>query len=226
MGYSIGVDVGGTFTDFLLVDGGREIQTFKILSTPDDPSRAVLDGFASLATAEDMPLETFLGAVERIVHGTTVTTNAVLTGNTVATGLVTTRGFRDALEMRRGIREVLYDNKYRPPTPLVPRPLRLPVSERCDAAGNELEAIDLGDVDAAADILEAAGVEAVAVSFMHSHADDAHERRAAERLRERLPGVYLSVSSEILPQVSARCSGAIWNAWPSASTKQVSVACC
>ena len=201
MGYAIGVDVGGTFTDFILADGAREIRTHKILSTPDDPSRAVLDGFAALAALEDRSLDGFMGAVERIIHGTTVTTNAVLTGNTASTGLVTTRGFRDALEMRRGIREVLYDNKYLPPKPLVPRPLRRPVRERTDAEGRELAPIDLADVDAAADIFAAAGVEAVAVSFLHAYADDAHERRAARRLRERLPDVYVSVSSEILPQV-------------------------
>ena len=201
MGYAIGVDVGGTFTDFILADGAREIRTYKILSTPDDPSRAVLDGFAALAALEDRSLDGFMGAVERIIHGTTVTTNAVLTGTTAFTGLVTTRGFRDALEMRRGIREVLYDNKYLPPKPLVPRPLRRPVRERTDAEGRELAPIDLADVDAAADIFAAAGVEAVAVSFLHAYADDAHERRAARRLRERLPDVYVSVSSEILPQV-------------------------
>jgi len=201
MSQSIGIDVGGTFTDFLLVDGAREIRNFKILSTPDDPSRAVLDGLTALAAAENTPFDSFMGAIDRIVHGTTVTTNAVLTGNTVTTGLLTTRGFRDAIEMRRGVREVLYDNKYRPPKPLVPRPLRRPVSERIDAQGNELETLDLADVDAAAETFASAGVEAVAVSFMHSYADSTHERRAAQRLRMRLPNVYLSVSSEILPQV-------------------------
>jgi N-methylhydantoinase A len=201
MGYSIGIDVGGTFTDFLLVEGDQEVRTLKVLSTPDDPSIAVIDGLASLAEAEQRPLDAFLGTVERIVHGTTVTTNAVLTGNTVATGLITTRGFRDAIEMRRGIREVLYDNKYRPPKPLVPRPLRLPVSERIDAQGNVLAPIDLADVETAAETLAAKGIEAIAVSFLHSHMNDDHERRAARFLRQRLPGVYLSVSSELLPQV-------------------------
>ncbi len=129
----IGVDVGGTFTDFLLLDADNNSTTCKVLSTPDDPSRAVFQGLAELAELAKDELGTFLSQVEMIVHGTTVTTNAVLTGNIATTGLVTTRGFRDALQMRRGVREVQYDNKYTAPVPLVPRWLRRPVSERIDA---------------------------------------------------------------------------------------------
>lgn len=201
MTFKIGIDVGGTFTDFLLMEESGEAHIFKILSTPDDPSRAVLAGLEEMASARGMDLTGFLGKVERIVHGTTVTTNAVLTGKTVKTALLTTEGFRDALEMRRGIREKLYDNKYRSPTPLVPRFLRLPVRERTDAEGNVLVPVDLMTVDEAITALNAEEVEAIAVCFLNAHADATNEEAAAARVSERVPDAYLSVSSRVLPQV-------------------------
>jgi N-methylhydantoinase A len=199
--YTIGIDVGGTFTDFLLMDGSGGSRIFKTLSTPDDPSEAVFRGVAEIAAAETMATGAFLAAVDRIVLGTTVTTNAVLTRRWVKTGLLTTHGFRDALAMRRGIREKLYDNKFMAPEPIVPRTLRLPARERIDQAGTEVAPLDLADVDAAAETFRAAGVEAVAVCFLHAYANPAHERVAAARLRERLPDVYVSASSEIVPQL-------------------------
>lgn len=201
MAYRIGIDVGGTFTDFLLVGekGARRIH--KLLSTPDDPSEAVMAGFADLAAAEGLAPDAFLSDVTTIVHGTTVTTNAVLTGRIATTGLLATRGFRDALEMRRGIREELYNNKYHPPPPPVPRWRRLPVRGRIDHEGAEVAPLDPDDVAGAAAALTEAGCEAVAICFMHAYANGAHEAAAAEQLRELMPGAYLSVSSEILPQV-------------------------
>ena len=201
MEYTIGIDVGGTFTDFLLTDRDGHGRIFKILSTPDDPSDAVFAGLAEIADAQGLDLDSFLSQVGRIVHGTTVTTNAILTGRTVPTGLLTTAGFRDALQMRRGIREKLYDNKYLAPTPIVPRWLRRPVQERIDQAGTAISPLVLEDVDAAAEQLREAGVEAVAICFMHSYANAAHERAAAERLRAALPDIFVSSSSEVLPQV-------------------------
>jgi N-methylhydantoinase A len=197
----IGIDVGGTFTDFLLLDGAGNSTVCKVLSTPDDPSRAVFAGLNELAAGREVDFASFLNDVEIIVHGTTVTTNAVLTGNIAATGLITTKGFRDALQMRRGEREVQYDNKYLAPEPLVPRWLRRPVSERVNAEGVVLQEIDVEELDDAIRHLEKAGVEAVAVCFMHSYRTDINERIAAARVKQRLPGRYLSVSSEILPQV-------------------------
>ena len=199
--YRIGIDVGGTFTDFFLACEDGQTRALKVPSTPDDPTIAVMQGLGEMAAAAGHASSAFLQLIDRIVHGTTVTTNAVLTGRMASVGLLTTRGFRDALQMRRGIREEPYDNKYTAPDPIVPRWLRLPVGGRIDWAGNEIEPLALEDVDKGADVLRAAGVEAVAICFMHAHANGAHERRAAERLRELLPKVYLSVSSEILPQV-------------------------
>lgn len=201
MTYTIGIDVGGTFTDFLVTDQDGHGRIFKILSTPDDPSDAVFAGLAEIADAQDLALDSFLSQVGRIVHGTTVTTNAILTGRTVPTGLLTTYGFRDALQMRRGIREKLYDNKYLAPVPIVPRWLRRPVRERIDQAGGAISPLILDDVDDAAERFRENGVEAVAICFMHSYANGAHERAAAARLRELLPDIFVSSSSEVLPQV-------------------------
>ena len=199
--FAIGVDVGGTFTDFVLLEPSGDTAIFKVLSTPDDPSAAVFDGFAEMAAAHRMDVPTFLSRTSRIVLGTTVTTNAVLTSRWCKTALLTTRGFRDALQMRRGVRERYYDNKYSAPLPIVPRDLRIPITGRIDQSGAELEPLALAEVDAAAAALARAHVEAVALCFMHSYANDAHERAAAARLRERLPETYISVSSEVLPQL-------------------------
>jgi len=201
MKFKIGVDVGGTFTDFLLMDEEGNSKIFKVLSTPEDPSLAVMSGFLEMAKAEELELSVLLQNVEIIVHGTTVTTNAVLTGNVSKTGLLTTKGFRDALQMRRGIREELYNNKYLAPAPLVPRYLRMPVDERVDFAGNTIRDIRLSDVKSGIERFKDHEVEAVAVCFMHSYANSKNELLAEKKVRELMPESYLSVSSEILPQI-------------------------
>jgi N-methylhydantoinase A len=201
MGFKIGIDVGGTFTDFLIMNETGQPDIFKVLSTPEDPSIAVMAGLDQMATKTGADPRTFLGEVDLIVHGTTVTTNAVLTGNVAKTGLLTTEGFRDALQMRRGIREELYNNKYQPPAPIVPRCLRIPVKERMDSAGMEVEKISLADVEAGLDLFREQGVEAVAVCFMHAYANNSNEEFAAEIVRKKSPEMYLSVSSRILPQI-------------------------
>ncbi|HEA68471.1 MAG TPA: hydantoinase/oxoprolinase family protein, partial [Desulfobacterales bacterium] len=130
MRFKIGIDVGGTFTDFLLSleDGASRI--YKVLSTPEEPSIAVIRGLEKMASELDMRIEAFLQQVSVIVHGTTVTTNAVLTRSGSKTALLTTKGLRDTLEMRRGIREEQYNNRYKNVEPLIERYLRLPVEER------------------------------------------------------------------------------------------------
>lgn len=200
-GLRIGIDVGGTFTDLFLVapDGG--VESFKTLSTPDDPSRGVLDGLQRIADARGVTIEALAGEIGTIVHGTTVTTNATLTRRGAKTGLVTTEGVRDALEMRRGVREQQYDNHFRNVVPLVPRYLRRPVRGRLDYRGEELEALELEDVRDAIGRFRAEGVEAVAVCFMNAFANPAHEEAAAALIRQELQGVYLSVSTEVLPTV-------------------------
>jgi N-methylhydantoinase A len=199
--YKIGIDVGGTFTDFLLMEAGGATEIHKVLSTPDDPSIAVLEGLERMAAARGEAPAAFLGAVEIIVHGTTVTTNAVLTGRVAKTGLVTTKGFRDALQMRRGIREETYDNKAKPPEPLVPRWLRRPVGERVTAEGAVHAPLVVADVEDAATRFLEADVEAVAICFMHAYANPEHEEAAAQCLARALPDAYRSISSAVLPQV-------------------------
>jgi N-methylhydantoinase A len=214
VGYRIGVDVGGTFTDFLLHRPGGAPRAAKTPSTPADPSRGFLDGLRELALAEGRSLAAFLADVDVIVHGTTVTTNAVLTGEVARAGLLTTRGFRDALAMRRGIREAQYDNRYHAPPPLVPRRLRLGVAERVDVTGAEVVPLDAADLDGALAALRAAGVEAVAICFLHSWANPAHEIEAERRARQALPGAYVTRSSALLPQIrfTERVSTTVLNA--------------
>lgn len=201
MAYKVGIDVGGTFTDFLLMEEGGTPRVFKVLSTPEDPSVAVLQGLQEMAESQGRALDAFLEDVKIIVHGTTVTTNAVITGDTARTALFTTQGFRDALQMRRGLREELYNNRYLPPSPVVPRYLRIPVEERVDPAGRILQEIASTDVVQGIDRCRAQEVESVAVCFMHAYANAENERQVASWIREHLPEVYLSVSSDVLPQV-------------------------
>jgi len=199
--YRIGIDVGGTFTDFLLAseDGSSEI--FKVLSTPENPSVGLMNGLMEIATAKDTSLQEFIRRVTTIVHGTTVTTNAVLTRKGAKTALLTTKGLRDALEMRRGIREEQYNNHYTNVEPLVPRYLRYPIEERLDYKGDVLAEIKESDVKDAVRLFEKEDVEAVAICFMNSFANGSHETVAAKVIKEKMPVAYLTVSSEFLPSI-------------------------
>ncbi len=156
MNYKIGIDVGGTFTDFLLTRPDGQFRTYKVLSTPRDPSIATMQGISEMAQDEGLTLKDFLEVVDVIVHGTTVTTNAVLTYRGAKTGLLTTAGVRDALEMRRGIREEQYNNRYTNVEPLVPRHLRLPTRGRLDYAGKEIVPLNVDEVRAQTEIFKKA----------------------------------------------------------------------
>jgi N-methylhydantoinase A len=201
MEYKIGIDVGGTFTDFLLTSGDGRSEVYKVLSTPDDPSIGLLNGLSEMADAKGLSLKDFIKQVTTIVHGTTVTTNAVLTRRGAKTGLLTTKGVRDALEMRRGIRERQYDNRYTNVEPLVPRYLRYPVEERLDYKGDTVAALKEADAAEAVRLFKKEGVEGVAVCFMNSFANPDHEARAAKIIREQFPEAYLTVSSTFLPSI-------------------------
>ncbi len=203
MTLKIGIDVGGTFTDFVLTRDGADPLIFKSLSTPADPSIAVVNGLRDMAAAQDPPqtLEQFAASIDTIVHGTTVTTNATLTGTGAKSGLLTTEGVRDALEMRRGIREEQYNNRYTNVAPLVPRYLRVGVPGRLDRVGQETQALDLDEVRRAVALFKREGVQAVSICFMNSFANPAHEQAAAALVRQELPGAYLSVSTDLLPSI-------------------------
>jgi N-methylhydantoinase A len=197
----IGIDVGGTFTDFLLTEDDGTAEIYKVLTTPDDPSVGTMNGIGEMARDRKISLKEFLKGVEAIVHGTTVTTNAVLTSSGAKTALLTTEGVRDALEMRRGIREEQYNNRYCNVEPLVERYLRFPVRERLDYKGDVLTPISEKDVTAGADLFLKEGVEAIAVCFMNSFAHPGHEEVAANIIREKIPQAYLTVSSKFLPSI-------------------------
>ncbi|MFH1130501.1 MAG: hydantoinase/oxoprolinase family protein [Pseudomonadota bacterium] len=213
--YKIGVDVGGTFTDLFLWSSKGDVETFKVLSTPEDPSIGVLNGLETIAQSIGLSLGDFARQIKTIVHGTTVTTNAVLTRGGARCGLITTEGVRDALEMRRGVREEQYNNRYTNVVPLVPRHLRRPVRGRLDYQGKELAPLNLDDVQDAAKYFKAHGVKAVAICMMNSFADPSHEQKAKEIVAAELPQAYLSVSSDVLPVVRFynRISTTVLNAY-------------
>ncbi len=215
MNYKIGIDVGGTFTDFLLTRPDGQFRTYKVLSTPRDPSVATMQGINEMAQDEGLTLKGFLEVVDVIVHGTTVTTNAVLTYRGAKTGLLTTAGVRDALEMRRGIREEQYNNRYTNVDPLVPRNLRLPIPGRLDYAGKEIVPLNVDEVRAQTEIFKQQGVQAVAICFMNSFANPDHERQAGCLVRELMPEAYTCESTRVLPSIRFydRVSTTVLNAY-------------
>lgn len=215
MGYTIGVDVGGTFTDFLLMDEPGNFSVYKTPTTPADPAEGFFHGLTEMAGARGLSTDGFLRQVELIVHGTTVTTNAVLTRTGARTALLTTQGSRDVLEHRRGWREELYDNKMAMPTPLVPRYLRFGLEERTTLLGEIVTPLDSGGVAAAMAQCRAEGVEAIAVCFKHSYANSSNEDAAQALVRAELPDVYLTLSSQLLPQIRLyeRVSTTVFNAY-------------
>jgi N-methylhydantoinase A len=198
MASRIGADIGGTFTDLILVDDdGRTWQVGKVLTTPDRPDDAVLAGLPDVLRAAGVAP----GDVSQVIHGTTLFTNAVIERRGPRTALVTTRGFRDAIEIGREHRYDLYDLHVRRPAPLAPRALRFEVDERVLVDGTVREPLADGEIDHLVERLRAANVEAVAVCLLHSYVNDAHERRIGEALRTQMPGLAVTLSSEIVREL-------------------------
>ena len=191
--YRVGVDIGGTFTDLVLVGPEGATTPIKVPSTPSDYSQAVLAGLARLIEQVGVRPQ----QIEEIVHGTTVATNAILEKRGARTALITTTGFRDVLEIRRVRMPQLYNIQWEKPRPLVPRYLRFEVAERIDFRGEILTPLDESHLSKIADILRREEIESVAICLIGSYVNPVHERRVAEILREQLPGVSLSVSSDI-----------------------------
>ncbi|MCZ6874265.1 MAG: hydantoinase/oxoprolinase family protein [bacterium] len=192
MTYIVGIDVGGTFTDLVLLDETNgTVSTAKVPSTPADQSQGLLHGLATL----EVPLQ----ALQIIVHGTTVATNAVLERRGAVCGLLTTAGFRDILELRRRDRPDTYGLKGQF-EPLIPRHLRLEITERTDYQGNILHAVDQQEVERQARVLLAEGVEAVVVSYLHAYANPTNEQRTREALERVWPNPYIVLGSEVLPE--------------------------
>jgi N-methylhydantoinase A len=208
----VGIDIGGTFTDLVLAGSDGRLHSHKLLSTPDDYGRGIVDGLsAALAAVAASPSQ-----VDRLVHATTVATNAILEHKGARTALIATRGFRDVLEMRRLRIPEMYALNWQKPDPLVSRRLRLEVAERIGPRGEVWEPLDEATVRAAAERLSAAEVEAVAVSLLHSYANPAHEQRVLDILRGVLgDAVFITCSSDILPVIREyeRTSTTVINAY-------------
>jgi N-methylhydantoinase A len=199
--WRIGIDVGGTFTDLAAVDETGRVVIAKCASTPHDQSEGVLEGIGLLAAECGTDLDDLLRRTERIVHGTTVATNALLERKGAKVGLLTTEGHRDIIEMREGLKDDRYNVRMPPPVPLVSRALRLGVRERVAFDGRVTIPLAARSLAAALETLARAGVEAVAVCYLHAYRNGRHETATARAVARRLPKAYVSLSSVVLPQI-------------------------
>jgi N-methylhydantoinase A len=209
--YRVGADIGGTFTDVVLAAADGWYWTKKVLSTPDDYARSVVRGLSLLLAELGLGPE----VVQEIVHGTTVAGNAILENKGAKIGLVTTRGFRDVLELRRLRVPQLYNLAYKPPPPMVQRRHRLEVDERVGADGEVLVPLDEEGVVKALKRLKDDGVEALAVCFIHSYTNPSHEQRVGAMAAEIMPGLHVSLSTDVLPEIREyeRTSTTVINAY-------------
>lgn len=199
----VSIDVGGTFTDCLVLDGDGAVRAFKAPTTPRSPAEGVMQVLQKAARTQGQSLDEFIGGIELLIHGTTLATNALVERRGATVGMLTTKGFRDILALRRGFKNVggrsMYDVFLPPYRPLVPRRHRMPVTERMTSQGQVAVPLDEGEVRQAAETLRAEGATSVAVCFLHSYANGSDETRAAEILREAFPQAYVVTSHEILP---------------------------
>lgn len=215
--YRLGIDAGGTFTDFVLADRAGQVRLYKALSTPQDPTLAIRNGLALISEDLGVPAEKVVSNCDLCINGTTVALNALITHTGAKTGLICTAGHEDSLEIRLGHKEdgYRYDADYPPATMLVPRYLRRGVRERILSTGEVRTPLNEADVRAACELFRAEGVESVAISFVWSVLHPDHEVRAGEIVREMMPGVVLTLGSELYPQVReyTRTSTAVVNAY-------------
>ena len=213
--YRIGIDVGGTFTDIVAVSDEGTVVFSKAPSTPADPSIGVMDAIGRLSHELETDSVGLLSRTERIVHGTTVATNALLERKGAKTGLLTTIGHRDVLEMREGLKEDRYNMRLAAPETLVPRYLRLGVKERIRPDGSVHIPLDNRSLDAAIEKLREAKVTSIAVCYLHAYKDAKHERETRSRIESKLPGVSVSLSSEVFPEIKEyeRVSTTVVNAY-------------
>lgn len=199
MGYRVGIDIGGTFTDFALLKG-TQIILHKNLSTPEDRSIGVMNGLHKLAEKEGIAIAAFLAQCDAIVHATTVADNTLIEMNGALTGLITTEGFRDEIEYRRGFKEDIWDVRLAPPKQITPRRRRLTVSERVLFDGSIHKKLDEDSVRAACRKLRKQNVTSIAVSLLFSFVNPEHEKRIGEIIAEEIPGANTSLSHQVLPR--------------------------
>jgi N-methylhydantoinase A len=208
----IGIDVGGTFTDFVLLDDRTgELSINKCLTTPGDPSDAVEEGMVRLANQ----VPGFVGRLDEVIHGTTLVINSIIERKGARTGLITTRGFRDVLELGREMRYAPYDVFAEFPAPLVPRSQRLEVDERVRSDGRVLRALDPREAEEVVRRLVQLGVESIAVCLLNSFENPVHELMIKEIISRVAPDVSMSISYEVLPQIREyeRTSTTVTNAY-------------
>lgn len=201
MAYKLGIDVGGTFTDFLLVDEEGKSFVYKALTTPKDPSEGVLSGFKMIGEDRGKGVAEFLHDVNTIVHGTTITTNAVLTREGAKAGFITTKGFRDPLILRRGVKKDQYNFHCSPEPNIIPRYLIQVAEERVSVEGKVVTPLVESDVERAIRKFKEEKVEAVGVAFLFSFYNPIHEARVGEILRKEMPNTFITLSTEVLPQI-------------------------
>lgn len=199
MGFRIGIDVGGTFTDLVLVSPNGKLRLCKSPATPDDQSLGVLSGMDQLAREQGLSLADLLGRTASIVHGTTTADNTLIEMNGALTGLITTQGHRDEIELRRGFKENIWDPALPPPPPIAQRRRRIGVAERLDFEGRVLVPLDEDAVRAALRRLQQLGCESLAVVFLFSFLNSSHEERVREIAAQECPGLPLSLSYEVMP---------------------------
>ncbi len=211
MRYTLGADIGGTFTDLILLRSDGRLSSKKVLSTPDDYSRAIEEGVSALLAEVGVAAD----QIAEFAHGTTVATNAIIERKGVKVALITTAGFRDVLEIGRFRSPRLYDLSFRKPEPLVERRLRFGVRERVMSDGTVLLPLDVADLERVIAKLEQERVDAVAVCFINSYANAANEIAAMEIISRRLPAVSVSASTQLLPQINEyeRTSTTVVNAY-------------
>ncbi len=206
-----GIDVGGTFTDVVITGPDGAIHSFKLPSTPRDFSEGVVDGVSEVIRAHDVDP----AGIRDVVHGSTVATNAILERKGAKTGLLTTRGFRDVLELRRLRIPKLYDMTWKKPEPLVSRARRLEISERIDVSGEVVKELDIDEARRMIQALVSDGVQSIAVCFIHSYANSRHEAAIGELLTSEFPEIWFSLSHRVLPVIREyeRTSTTVLNAY-------------
>ncbi|MBI5115978.1 hydantoinase/oxoprolinase family protein [Candidatus Poribacteria bacterium] len=222
MGYKIGIDVGGTFTDLVYTDGADSIGVVKTPTTPENQAIGVIAGIGKIAAREGMTARELLIKTDLIIHGTTVATNTMLEFNGAKTGLITTKGFRDDIEIRRGYKENIFNPRLPGPVPIARRRHRLTVNERIDREGKVLVPLDEAEAVQAARKLKEAGVESIGVCLFFGFLNSAHEKKMAEIIRREYPEAHVSLSHEVLPQIREfeRVSTTLVNAYTSPKLKR------
>lgn len=215
--FRIGVDAGGTFTDFVLAEKSGDVHLFKAPSTPEDGTLAIANGLQQIANKFNRPIEDIIQACDLCINGTTVALNALIQMTGVKVGLLCTKGHEDSIEIRLGHKEEghRYDASYPPAPQIATRDRRFPIRGRILADGTEYEPLNEQDVLDAIKVLKEKDVKAVAISFVWSIRNTEHEQRAKELIEQHMPGVFVCCGSEVYPQIKeyTRTSTTLVNAY-------------